>query len=222
MAASRDGLADPTTTTAVLAATGLRERRRRQTMAEISEAALVLFEERGLESATVDGIAEAAGISQRTFFRYFAAKEDAALPAYREFEDAVEAGLSQADPDADPCGELGRVYVQALRAFADNASAGSQRMLRVGRLVRREPLLRAALVRHSAARNARLFQALAAKFAAPEADALQLRVAVELCTGLARAAFETWAERLESGRPALLPEIYADAQDVAQRVRTAF
>src|SRR3954454_16939519 len=121
MAASRDGLADPTTTTAVLAATGLRERRRRQTMAEISEAALVLFEERGLESATVDGIAEADGISQRTFFRYFAAKEDAALPAYREFEDAVEAGLSQADPDADPCGELGRVYVQALRAFADNA-----------------------------------------------------------------------------------------------------
>ncbi|MCG2620942.1 TetR family transcriptional regulator [Arthrobacter sp. I2-34] len=222
MTASAGEAADRTTTSAAMAAPGLRERRRRQTMAEISEAALTLFEERGLEAATVDDIAEAAGISQRTFFRYFAAKEDAALPAHREFEDAVEAGLGQADPEADPCEELGKVYGRALQAFADNASAASQRMLRVSRLLRREPLLRAALVRHSAARNARLFQALAAKFAGPQADDLQLRVAVELCTGLARAAFDTWTERLEAGRPARLPEIFVDAQDAAQRVRTAF
>jgi AcrR family transcriptional regulator len=219
MTASTGGLADVTTTTAGAAAPGLRERRRRQTMAEISEAALMLFEQRGLDASTVEGIAEAAGISQRTFFRYFAAKEDAALPVHREFEDAVEASLEQADPEADPCEELGRVFVRVMQGFADNNSPASQRMLRVSRLVRREPLLRSALVRHSAARNTRLFQALAAKFAAADADALQLRVAVELCTGLARAAFETWVERLEAGRGAVLPEIYADAQDLAQRVR---
>jgi AcrR family transcriptional regulator len=179
----------------------------------------MLFEARGLEAATVEDIAEAAGISQRTFFRYFATKEDAALPVHCEFDDAVEAGLGNADPGADPCEELGRVYAQVMQGFADNGSAASQRMLRVSRLVRHEPQLRSALVRHSAARNARLLNALAAKFAAAEADALQLRVAVELCTGLARAAFETWAERLEAGVPALLPRIYADAQDLAQRVR---
>lgn len=220
MTASTDGPAAPAASAAGAAAPGLRERRRRQTMAEISEAALLLFEERGLESATVDDIAGAAGISQRTFFRYFACKEDAALPVHREFEEAVEAGLDHADPEADPCEELARVFVRVLEGFADNGSPASQRLLRVNRLIRREPLLRSALVRHGAERNGRLLQAMAAKFAASEADTLQLRVAVELCTGLARAAFETWAERLEAGRPALLPAIYADAQDVAQRVRT--
>ncbi|MFD1212832.1 TetR family transcriptional regulator [Arthrobacter sp. GCM10027362] len=219
MAASTGGSAEPTTTTAGAAAPGLRERRRRQTMAEIQEAALRLFEERGLEAATVEDIAEAAGVSPRTFFRYFAAKEDAALPAHREFEDAVETGLQQADPDADPCEELAKVYVRVLQGFADNGSPAAQRMLRVGRLLRREPLLRSALVRHSAARNSRLLQALEARFGGSEASDLQLRVAVELCTSLVRAAFETWAERLEAGREAILPEIYADAQDLAQRVR---
>lgn len=189
-------------------------------MAEISEAALQLFEDRGLEAATVEEIAAAAGVSQRTFFRYFATKEDAALPVHREFEDAVEAAVQQADPDADPCTELATVYLRVLQDFADHACPAAQRMLRVSRLVRREPLLRSALVRHGAARNSRLLQALQARFGPSGAADLQLRVAVELCTSLARAAVETWAERLEAGREAVLPDIFADAQLLAQRGRS--
>lgn len=55
---------------------GLRERKREETFARIAEASLKLFVERGYEQTTLDDIAAAAGISRRTFFYYFKAKDD--------------------------------------------------------------------------------------------------------------------------------------------------
>ncbi|MDT5410000.1 MAG: hypothetical protein QOG14_2220 [Mycobacterium sp.] len=56
---------------------GLRERRRRQTSADIRGAALRLARERGWDKVTVDNICNEAGISTRTFFNYFPNKESA-------------------------------------------------------------------------------------------------------------------------------------------------
>lgn len=51
------------------------------------EAAFAQFASRGFETTTVDDIAEQAGVSRRTFFRYFATKEDAVFPDH----DAIRA-----------------------------------------------------------------------------------------------------------------------------------
>ncbi len=51
-------------------------RRPATTQAELSHTALELFAEHGFEATTVDDIAAAAGIGRRTFFRYFASKND--------------------------------------------------------------------------------------------------------------------------------------------------
>jgi AcrR family transcriptional regulator len=56
---------------------GLRERRRRQTSADIRDAALRLARQRGFDKVTIEEICIEAGISSRTFFNYFPNKESA-------------------------------------------------------------------------------------------------------------------------------------------------
>jgi hypothetical protein len=52
----------------------LRERKKVETWTAIHEAAASLAQQRGLEHATVEAIAESAGVSPRTFFNYFPSK----------------------------------------------------------------------------------------------------------------------------------------------------
>ncbi|GIJ47066.1 TetR family transcriptional regulator [Virgisporangium aliadipatigenens] len=54
----------------------VRERSRRAVQREIAEVALGLFVEHGYDATTTEGIAAAAGMSQRTVYRYFATKDE--------------------------------------------------------------------------------------------------------------------------------------------------
>jgi AcrR family transcriptional regulator len=55
---------------------GLRERKKRETRETIARAAWKLFTRRGFDEVTVADVAAAAGVSEKTVFNYFPAKED--------------------------------------------------------------------------------------------------------------------------------------------------
>jgi AcrR family transcriptional regulator len=78
-----------------------RERRRREKRQAIRRAAVRIALDGGPEAATVEAISAAADISPRTFFNYFASKEEALVmePVWQP-EEVVE--LLQARPDDEP------------------------------------------------------------------------------------------------------------------------
>ena len=63
---------------------GIRERKKLATRTALSDAALELATERGIAKVTVEAIADRAGVSVRTFFNYFSAKEEAMVASHRE------------------------------------------------------------------------------------------------------------------------------------------
>jgi AcrR family transcriptional regulator len=77
----------------------LRERNKARARAEIADAALRLFFDRGFEGVTVDEIVSAAGVSRRTFFRYFETKEDALLADYPQLNALLSESLAASEPD---------------------------------------------------------------------------------------------------------------------------
>jgi AcrR family transcriptional regulator len=94
----------------------LRERKRDRTRKALIEAALDLFERNGYDGATVADIAEAADIGTRTFFSYFASKEELLFPESDARVAAAVTAIANRKPDDRPADVL-------LRALRDVGAA---------------------------------------------------------------------------------------------------
>ncbi|MFD7710350.1 TetR/AcrR family transcriptional regulator [Streptomyces sp. NPDC059785] len=90
---------DPRPKASAAAPEGLRARRRRETAQAIHVAAVRLVERHGYAAVTVDMISVAAGVSPRTFFNYFPAKEAALVAGPPPLTDEMRQRLAAGDPD---------------------------------------------------------------------------------------------------------------------------
>jgi AcrR family transcriptional regulator len=98
---------------------GVRERRRARTRDDIEGAALELFLAKGYDATTIEEIAEAALISPRTFFRYFASKEDVLLARGRDELTLAARSLAERpsdEPLMDSLRELLEIFAALHRA----------------------------------------------------------------------------------------------------------
>jgi AcrR family transcriptional regulator len=111
---------------------------RRDRRYALAVAAIQLFAERGIDGTTVDDIAASAGVSQRTFFRYFETKESAAFPDHADRVDALRRGLEARRPASAPLAAVLEVSRRSAAEFFEDPALYRPRY----QLVRSVPSLR--------------------------------------------------------------------------------
>jgi AcrR family transcriptional regulator len=124
-------------------ATGLRERKKQQTRDDIARAAMRLFAKRGFDAVTVAEVADAAGVSEKTVFNYFPAKEDLVFPD----GEARWAALLDAIRSRPPGTSVIDIFRAETHRFLDEVAAGEVEQI----------VARPRLVMGSAALRGRLF-----------------------------------------------------------------
>jgi AcrR family transcriptional regulator len=92
----------------------------------LRKAALELFVAKGFEQTTAAEIAEAAGLTQRTFFRHFADKRDVLFQGQEEFAQLFLDGLDTARADASPMELIGASLESAASFFPDDRRSYSR------------------------------------------------------------------------------------------------
>src|ERR1700675_1589296 len=110
------------------------ERKRRAIRGELSEVALRLLTDRQFDSLTIDEIAAEAGVSLRTFFRYFTSKEDVVFAFLDQWAVRLAADIIARPADEDPVAAVQNSFRQLTAAYDDRALA-------LVRLVRETPSL---------------------------------------------------------------------------------
>jgi AcrR family transcriptional regulator len=101
--------------------TRLRERQKRQTREEIARAAMELFLARGFDAVTVAQVADAAGVSEKTVFNYFPAKEDLVFPNGEQRWMALIDKIRNRPPGTS----LVEPFRAATREFLDQVAGGA-------------------------------------------------------------------------------------------------
>ena len=137
----------------------LQERKQELVRAEIFNAAWKLFGQRGYEATTVAEIAAAAGVSRRTFFRYYASKEDVLVETTDEVAEAMLAAMAERPLDEPPLVAIERALVPVL----ESRIARTERLQTIMRLLRESRTLRRAMLERHALMEERLAVQLAVR-----------------------------------------------------------
>ncbi len=168
---------------------GLRARNLARNQAEVAAVALRLFTERGFDEVTVDDIAAAAGISRRTFFRYFDAKEDAALPHEEETLAQLRALLAERPADEPVLVTIRRATVTLL---TEMVSADREIAVARLRLVHDTPAVHARSLELRTYWETAVRDVIAEHLGVEPATSLVATVTAAAAVGAARAAVEVW------------------------------
>ncbi len=169
---------------------GLRERKKAMTRLALEDAALELFTRKGFDHTTVDEIADACDVSRRTFFRYFASKEDIFSGDKEVHEDEMFDLIASRPADEPPLESLRATLI----ALAADLEADRSRMVAKVRIINETPSLRSAGLEHEQGTIDLVVDALASRSQALVDDEarFRLRLVTQAAIGALRAAVDRW------------------------------
>jgi len=190
----------------------LRDRKRERTRRALIDAAAELFERKGYDETTVAQIAAAAEIGTRTFFGYFASKEDILFPD----SDMRTRTTIEAIADRDPAEGPVEVLVRALEtvAEADADMVGPMAAVRM-RLFRTVPAVRGKALQVQMAAQQQIARELHAAFP-DELDRVKAAALAGAFTGAVSGALTALMDE-ENTADGMTP----DAAQLRARVRQA-
>jgi AcrR family transcriptional regulator len=188
----------------------LQQKKRHLVRQEIEHAAWLLFAARGYEAATVDDVAREAGVSRRTFFRYFSSKEDVVVGTSDALAEDVLAGLAQRPRREPPLVAIHRALRPVLVSRLDDADEARA----IIRLLRESRTLRRAMLERHARMEERLAALISERTGAdPGKDPTPALLAF-VTRALVDTAFNVWFDQ----RPA---DVGAMIDDLFRRLRAA-
>jgi AcrR family transcriptional regulator len=127
-----------------VAASGRRERKKRQTRQLIAETAARLFAERGYEQVAVVDVADAADVSEQTVYNYFPTKQDLVLDREGEIRDRLSRLIRTRPPGTSPAAafaEAARGLLEDIDSFpSDQMRGGLAYLAAISPAVRRMSL----------------------------------------------------------------------------------
>jgi AcrR family transcriptional regulator len=185
----------------------LREQRRERNAREIQQAAMSLFADRGYAAVTVEDIAGEAGISERTFFRYFTSKDHLLVAEASRRIEVIHESLNGQPDDLD-------AWTALRNAVLDQSTSEEH----IGRnaaiwahLTTEAPALLAKMIMHGALEGTHNIEVeLARRLGVPDTDALP-DVMMRVTLAAVQSAYLRW---LEDDGTASLVDLTAEALDL--------
>ncbi|MEU9998850.1 TetR family transcriptional regulator [Streptomyces sp. NPDC050848] len=173
---------------------GLRERKKQRTRNALLREALELFTTQGYEQTTVDEIADAVEVSQRTFFRYFTSKEEVAFAVQQTVEERFVQALAERPPEEGPLDALRNAVLSAWDSIGEAIMevVPVELYLRTFQMIESTPALLAAHLRRSMEMEEAVARLVAAREGVDIDEDPRPRIVVAAFSGIMRVTGQLW------------------------------
>ena len=173
----------------------------------LRDAALVLFLEHGYENVTVAQITELAGLTRRTFSRYFADKRDVLFAGSERLPEALADALLRADDSLEPFEALLAALTSAGELLASRVPHAAQRRV----IIKASPELR----ERERTKFAAVTDALAGALRQRGVTGSEAGLLAHVGVAIFQAAFERWTDQPDqAGFPARVREAAAELAEI--------
>lgn len=193
---------------------GLRELKKQRTRDALLRAALELFTTKGYEETTVDEIAEAVDVSQRTFFRHFTNKEETVFAVQHMVEARFVQALRERPADEAPFVAMRGAVLGAWEAMGQSIEevVPVELHMRTYQMIESTPSLLAVHLRHSIEMEEEIAHLIAEREGLDVDSDPRPRVAVAAFSGVMRVTGRLWGagEDLSVDSIRALTEEYLD------------
>ena len=198
---------------------GLRERKKALRRDALIATTRDFVGERGLDGVTVEDICAAVGVSPRTFFNYFATKEDAVL-GHTLDDLQTDSAVQETFVAGGPTGDLLHDATMILHAVMDDPRISAAEMDTLMALVKSEPRL---LERHvfwiETQRSA--IETLLVRREAQAPSGLEPAVVATVLMSIFRSVAVIWTESGRTGRPSdHIPHVVAQLRRLATPIHS--